>query len=252
MKRLSEKIDIDTWKRIADRVQKLNFYYFSQEEFNNNLIMLRNLLLDLDINLDFLSRYPNNINEIGLASLLEEIYMSSVLSDYKKANFYEKIYQLDMLGISYIQFLPVGFIDCIKGISLVKDDVSGKGIWIKKCFTDGSFDIGYPDIGINDIYDLINLKDANYVINVVSELDESGNRVLDKEESYAVLKNFNGCFPDKESILEIRYPGLCAYFKYIDNDKRQLILKQVFYTINTKNMKYEKKLVRELNNFHYE
>lgn len=244
---LSKKIDIDTWKRIADCVQRLNFYYFSQEEFDNNLILLRKLLLDLEIDIDFLSRYPTSVNDVGLASLLEEIYISDVLSDYKKANFYEKIFQLDMIGVRYIQFLPVEFIDNVKDIYLIKDDMTKENVWIKKCFTDGSFDIGY----FPSKYDVINICDANYVINVISKMDNAGKVVLD-DECYAILKNFNGKFPDKESMFEIRYPGLCTYFKQIDDDRRQLILKQIFYTVDMMDVRYDKKLVRRSNEFYYE
>ena len=59
--RLSDKLSIDVWKKIADNVQKLKIYNFSDIEFDENLIMLRELLLNEGITFDFLSRYPREI-----------------------------------------------------------------------------------------------------------------------------------------------------------------------------------------------
>ena len=252
MKRLNERISIDTWKVIADRVQKLNIYDFSDREFNENLILLREMLSDLDICLDSLSRYPKRDSEVGLASLLQAIYSGNVFDDYKKANFYEKIYQLDELGIPSIEFKPVNFPIFSGGISLLKDEC-GATVGAKKSFTDGEFDIWYADEPLNRWYDIVNLKDANYLLNALVELDTSSGKVIvNPDDSYAVLKNFNGVFPNKETLEWLNYPGLCVYPRYSDNDMRQLILKQIFLPFDNEKGSYHKKLVRMRNNYHYE
>lgn len=253
LKKLSERIDIDTWKVIADRAQMLNIYDFSDEEFYDNLNMMRRMLSDLDISLDFLSRYPDNISEVGLASLLQAIYSGNVYNDYKKANFYEKIYQLDELGIPWIQFRPVEFPSKVEGISLIKDSDEKDIIGVNKCFTDGDFDIGYPDSPLNRRYDIENLNDANYLINILLSVDtDYKNQFVYLDDACAVLKNFNGEYPSKESITEVRYPGLCMYRNENKNIKRHYILKQIFYKFDPREARYTKRLVRTPNNYHYE
>jgi len=253
VKRLNDKISIDIWKKIADRIQMLNIYDFSDREFMNNLHMLQEMVSDLDISLDYLSRYPNSYDEIGLASLLQAIYDEDVYNDYKKANFYEKINQLDDLGVKWISFFPVNFPSKIENISLFTDDVSGKILGINKCFTDGDFKVDYVDSPLDRRYDLINLRDANYIFNVLLMVDDQHkNQFVKMEDVGVILKNFNGKYPSKESILEVRYPGLCTYYKDMPGDRRQLILKQIYQLYDIRNVSYPKKLMRVPNNYHYE
>jgi len=253
VKRLNDKINIDIWKKIADRVQMLNIYDFSDREFMDNLHMLRDMVSDLDISLDYLSRYPDSYDDVGLASLLQSIYDGDVYNDYKKANFYEKIYQLDDLGVSWIRFCPVSFPSKIENISLFKDDVSGKILGINKCFTDGDFRVDYVDSPLDRRYDLINLRDANYIFNVLLSVDNGyKNEFANMDDVSVVLKNFNGKYPSKDSILEVRYPGLCTYYKDIPGDSRRLILKQIYQLYDTRDVNYPKKLMRVPNNYHYE
>lgn len=251
--KLYERIPIDTWKRIADVVQKLRMYDSSFEEFNSNLEELKEMLFVLDISLEVGERYPNTIKEVGLASLLQAIYSSNVENDYKKANFYEKIYQLDDLDIPSIEFRPINFVDRVDGITFLRNGNSGDVIGINKCFTDGEFDIIYSPYPLLDVYGMTNFKEVNYLINVLVRVDNYSKRpVIDTAGTYAVLRNFDGIFPNKESIEEIRYPGLCTYSKRMNDDRIHLILKQIFYTFDTRKAQYSKRLVREPNNFHYE
>lgn len=249
--KLSDRLAIDIWKVIADKVQMLRIYDFSDREFNENLVMLGKMLANLDISLDFLNRYPNSAGEVGLAALLQGIYSGNVFNDYKKANFYEKIYQLDELGIPSIQFRPVDFPACVDGISLLKDIDTGEDVGIRNCFTDGEFKIGYPDMPLNRRYDLVNLKDANYVIDVLVDKREEG-IFINQDESYAILRNFNGIYPNKETLYDIRYPGLGVYSRYLDDGKRQIYLKELFYPMDRDSVNYPKKLVRMKDNYHYE
>ena len=244
--KLYDKLSIDVWKLIADKVQLLNIYDFSDWEFNNNLILLSQLLNEVGIYFDFNQRYPNSVDEIGLASLLQEIYNANVYSDYKKANFYEKIYQLSDLGISWIEFRPVDFLREINGISLIKDEI-GNVLGINNYFTDGNFDISYVDEPFNRWYDIINLENANYVLNIL--LKNTDDKII-VDDCGIILRNFNGVFPNRKDIYDIRYPGLCMYDKFIDGEKHY-ILKQFFYPYNDKKS-YPKKLIREKDNYHYE
>lgn len=249
---LYEKIPIDIWKRIADMVQRLQIFDGSLEEFDCNLVELRKMLFDLDILLSVGERYPRKLEEIGLASLLQSIYSSNVEKDYKKAIFYEKIYQLDELGIPSVAFRPINFIDRVDGITFLRDD-NKDIIGINKCFTDGEFDIIYSDYPMIDVYGMTNFKEVNYLINVLLMSDRDAEMpVIDSRGTYAVLRNFDGIFPNIEEIYDIRYPGLCTYYKRLNDDIRHLILKQIFYTFDVINSKFHKKLVREPNNFHYE
>lgn len=251
--KLYERIPIDTWKRIADVVQRLRMYEDTFEEFDSNLVELKEMLFDLDISLDAGLRYPKKTEEIGLSSLLHAIYSSNVKRDYRKANFYEKIYQLDELGIPNIEFRPNNFVDRIDGIAFLRDVNDGKVIGINKCFIDGEFDVIYPDNPLSDVYGMTNFRDVNYLINVLVRCDTDLKKsVIDFRETYVVLKNFNGNFPNKKSIEEIRYPGLGIYDKVLDDGKRHLVLKQLFYTLDAKSCQYSKRLLREPNNFHYE
>lgn len=251
MRSLSKKISIDTWKMIADRVQKLNIYDFSDREFNENLVLLRMLLSDLDICLEYLSRYPTREQDIGLASLLQAIYSSNVNTDYKKANFYEKINQLDILSIPSIQFRPIGFED-VRGLMLTKSPYDMSTISVNKCFTDGDFKIEYYNSGDNQCYDMVHFNDANYLINVLVELDANSKTPrINPDASFAVLRNFDGFYPVKESIDELRFPGLCTYFKYFDDNTRHLILKQIYLKLDRFDTQYSRKLVRTPRNFHY-
>lgn len=253
LKRICERIDIDTWKKIADRVQYLNIYDFSDREFYENLFLLRNYLVDLNVSLDFLSRYPSNRDEIGLASLLQGIYDGNVYGDYKKANFFEKIYQLDNLGIKDIVYMPVDFPSKVEGISLIKNGENKEIIGVNKCFTDGIIEIEYPDSPLDRFYNVQLLEDVNYLINVLLRVDNDYKNVfVNIVDSCAILKNFNGEYPNRESILELRYPGLCIYPYTGSDDKRHNILKQIYYKYNNDDSKYPKKLVREYNNYHYE
>lgn len=170
------------------------------------------MLFDLYISLEVGERYPKKIEEIGLSSLLYVVYSSSVKSDYRKANFYEKIYQLDELGISNIEFRPNNFVDRIDWIAFLRDVNNGKVIGINKCFIDWEFDVIYPDNPLSDGYEMTNFRDVNYLINVLvrSNIDLKKS-VIDSKETYVVLKKFNGSFTNKESIEETRYPWLCFY-----------------------------------------
>lgn len=253
LKRLCERIDIDCWKKIADRVQHLNIYDFSDSEFYENLYLLKDYLVDLDISLDFLSRYPSNRDEIGLASLLQGIYDGNVYGDYKKANFFEKIYQLDDLGIKNIMYMPVDFPEMVEGISLIKDDNDKEIIGINKCFTDGIIGIKYPDSPLDRFYNVQILDDVNYLINVLLKVDNDyKNKFVNIVDSCAILKNFNAEYPNKESFLEIRYPGICMYPYTGNDDRRHYFLKQVYCKYNDDMGKCSKKLIREYNNYHYE
>lgn len=248
--RLCDKLSIDVWKEIADLIQLMDIYTFDKEEFARNLIFLREKLMESGKIVNFGRTNPRNCLEVGLLNLLREIYSADVYDDYKKANFYEKIYQLDELGIPNIIFDPVGFPDSVANISFIRnmdDDIVG----IYKCFTDGEFRIDYTDSPRNRWFDLIDIKEDNYMINVLIE-KENDKLIINEQESCAILKNFNGFYPSKETLFELEYPEIELCFKYLDNEKKQEYFRQKFYQVNREDGNYPKKLVRMRDNYHYE
>ena len=76
--------------------------------------------------------------------------------------------------------------------------------------------------------------------------------VVDKKESCAILKNFNGFYPSKETLYELDFPSVDVYFKDLDDGRRQEWLRQRFYQMSRDEVNYPKKLVRMKDNYHYE
>lgn len=255
MRRLSSKISLEIWKEIADRVQYLNMYSFDNYEFNQNLDLLCRFLDDLGICSDILNRYPANLDEIGVASLLEGIYSANVWNDYKKANFYEKINQIDILGIPKMAFRPVGFNANVNDLRLIKDTNSENVLEIKKCLTDGKFVLDYAgeyDLYLKDYHNLLNLRDANFLIDVLLKFNDKYNDYIIDDDSYIVMKNFDGILPIQETIYECKFPGIICYNECLDNYKRQMYLKYFYFQNKNNSVNYKKKLIREINNYHYE
>ena len=97
--KLREFNSIETWKQIAYYVQRLNLKYYDINSFDKNVTKLQKLLKDTPVSLEIGARVPTHEGEIGLATLLHEIYTSGVGKHYRKANLYEKIYQLNSLTL---------------------------------------------------------------------------------------------------------------------------------------------------------
>lgn len=248
--KLCDKLSIDIWKEIADIVQLMDIYTFDNEEFVRNLIFLREKLMESGKIVNFGRTNPRYCLEVGLLNLLRAIYSADVYDDYKKANFYEKIYQLDELGIPNVVFDPIGFPDSVANISFIRnmdDDIVG----IYKCYTDGEFRINYTDSPRNRWFDLVDIREDNYMINILIE-KENDKLVIDKKESCAILKNFNGFYPSKETLYELDFPSVDVYFKDLDDGRRQEWLRQRFYQMSRDEVNYPKKLVRMKDNYHYE
>lgn len=144
MRKISESMEIVAWKAIAHRVQQLDFVDGSEQEFQENLIKLNKMLQEIEIESVIGERNPKSMEEIGICSLLQSIQDINVPNNYKKATFYEKIYQLVDLGVQEIKFCSKnsygGLPDLVK-MNLKED------IILQKCYTDGTFQLREIEIG---------------------------------------------------------------------------------------------------------
>jgi len=212
MKKLYEQIPIETWKKIAYKVQRLKINDLSDKEFKNNLKLLQQLLSEnIDVSLDLNKREPKKIDEIGLASLLysiyKEYYNNKMCSKYAKAHFYEYIHSLDYLGISSMAFLPTGINDTLKNTLTAKTFEMQNYISKNKIYTDGTFKLKNYKY-INECYDLINLENASFIINVNLK-SEFG--ITSINNAYSIVKDFkfyNNFLPSKEEIINMNFPDL--------------------------------------------
>ena len=208
MKKLYEQIPIETWKKIAYRVQRLKISDYSDKEFEENLNTLKELLSDLDISLAGKVRKPKRQCDIGLASLLHEIYFSKCGHYFPKANFYKYIYRLSDLGIQSIEFKPVKFPSAVGFMRKAHSDLD-ETTKIEKCYTDGAFKLDNYAFNGEDNYDLTNLEDASYLFNVHLYQPDSKSGKIYTLNSSASIKNFNGKrFPEKSEIKKMEYPEL--------------------------------------------
>lgn len=258
MKKIYESIEIETWKKIAQRVQKLDFSNGDcySSEFTENLKKLKRLLSDLDICLDDLSREPKKEEEIGLASLLQAIYDSDEGKYYKKAHFYEKIYQISELGIQYIEFSPVEFYESnhsIQNIYNEKTNISTIG----KFYTDGDFQLKSSAIVTKTKsgyeYTMWGLNNANYVIfTTLLRNWSSTNKKAQVELAQAALKNFNGIFPSKEEMMSFEFPELLILEQSGSWDVvGSLTVREKYSGFDDSTSDYRKQLTRRNNQWYY-
>lgn len=237
--KLYEQIPIDTWKEIAYKVQRLNISDCSDEEFEKNLKQLEKLLTNSDICLETSSRQPKEEKEIGLASLLQSIYDSEADTHYKKANFYEKIYELSDLEIQSMEFRPVEFYKNVFDINTITS--YGEKVKVRKAFTDGIFDL----LHLGDCYGvgtIINLINANYILNISLEKDEQHNIIM--TQTKASLKNFNGNFPNKKEFMKMRQPKILVPTQVQEWNESPKGVKEQFDKFNEEDLSCRKMLTR--------
>lgn len=220
MKKISDLISIEIWKEIANIVQRLNITSRTSIEFSKNLEELNQLLSNLGIYLEMGEPIPKQPSEIGISSLLEAIYSSDFPMEYKKAGFYEKIYQLFSLGVQNVQFLPVNFPTEISDLKVeyLKENGVQTPSFISKCYTDGYFMQKKPSDCTAEYYSIYNLHNANYIINIKSNVlsvdkADSKSYVISRC-SDAIVKNFNGSFPCREELVKLEFPKFKEPEKY--------------------------------------
>ncbi len=248
MKKISESMEIATWKAIAYRVQQLNFMEGTEQEFQENLVKLNNMLKEIEVDSFIGERNPNSIDEIGISTLLQSINDINVPNHYKRATFYEKIYQLIDLGIENIKFNQT---TDIKLPDLVKKDFKDC-IILQKGYTDGTFQLQEAFVGNKYIYNFYNLCNANYVL--ITTLNQS----LTAEERYSIthetsqiiLSSFNGIFPSKQEIMKFEFPELSVAKQSLIWGKSPRV-KEKFETFDIQASSYQKSLRKDSNNQYY-
>lgn len=248
MKEIGGFLEITTWKAIAYRIQQLNFMEGTEQEFQENLIKLNKMLKEIEIESFIGERNPKLRKEIGISSLLQSVQDINVPGNYKKATFYEKIYQLADLGVQEIKFC------CEDSYQKMQDLVRAtfeEEVILQKCYTDGTFQLRETEMENKYIYNLYNLCNANYVL--ITTLSQS----LTAEERYSItcedlqikVSSFNGIFPSKKEIMKFEFPELVVA-------KQSLIwgetprVKEKFETYDSEKG-YQKCIKKDNNNEYY-
>ena len=253
MRKISESMEIATWKAIAYRVQQLNFEKGTEQEFQENLASLNKILQELGVEGNIGERTPNLADEIGTASLLQSVQDIHVPNNYKKATFYEKIYQLSDLGVQEIEFCPVEFYESYHSVKKVYGEKRDKTT-ITKCYTDGEFQITEEKIKrayeLGNYYTIRNLYNANYIL--VTELSKSSESKMNVwvEYSQAALKNFNGVYPSKEEIIKFYFPELAVATQSLIWGESPRV-KEKYESFDIEQASYQKSLKRDSNNQYY-
>ncbi len=240
MKKIYETVEIRTWKKIAYMVQKLKFLDGTEEEFQENLVALNVMLQKLGFEDNIGKREPETANEIGTSTLLHLIQDINVPNHYKNIRFYEKILQLSDLGVELIDFCPVA--DFSRLPDLVKKNLK-KSIILQKCYTDGMFQLQETTIGNTYVYNLHNLRNANYVLitTLKQSLTAKKRYSITQKESQVILKNFNGVFPSKKEIMKPEFPELVTSKQSIKWGEPPKT-KEKFETFNSEVPSYQKQL----------
>lgn len=245
MKRLYEQISIETWKKIAARVQNLNISTGSSAEFKFNLKALQKLLSDLDLYLEIGSNKPEYKGQIGLASLLNSVYNTSITLQNSIREFCEYIYILDDLGVESIEYKPINFPNKINTKLEYEDDYLHLQKVINKCYTDGKFKLSRPDIiSYRDYYRYLitDIKDASYLLTTkISHQRPYAYKEPQVLESSVVIKNFNGNLPDKKELLNTEFPKLKIHSRKISWDESPEY-SQIFKEYNPEELENVKRL----------
>lgn len=246
-KKLSEYNSIETWKQIAYYVQRLKLKNNDTNSFHENVMKLQKLLENTPISLETGARVPTHKEEIGLATLLHEIYESGVGKHYRKANFYEKIYQLCDLKIDKIAFSPLdsdlerNFTD----LNLVEPIFNE---YVEKVYTDGTFDLNVMNNNNTNSYDMNILKEYSYLLKyflrLPKTLEEKGVIGL------AVLQNFQGIYPSVDEVFSTRQPRVQIPLQTIENGSSIKVTLQ-FDRFDIDEASYQKRLTRTKNNEYY-
>jgi len=249
MTKLYNQIPIETWKRIAYKVQRLKISDCSDEEFEANLKLLQKLLSELDISFEEGKRVPEHESEIGAASLLHSIlFLNNIPRRYIKAHFYEYIQRLSDLGIESMEFRPVDFYFRVDDMYLIK---SGSETINSKCYTDGTFKLEYFQDRTGCLnYVMNDLKDESYLLDVEFKKYHDRN-TLGIIKAEACVKKFNGTrFPSKDEFLRIGFPDIESLEKTVRWGE-STDYKQVFENFNDDKLSCAKRLTKTPNGVYY-
>lgn len=201
---LYDGLSIEFWKQMVEAVQKFEIIDGSPEECILNLTIIQNVLDKIGV-CHLENGYANTecFWKIGLFTLLKQIYSISALD--KKEHFAKQIETLAEIGIDTIALTTnKGSTGTIMGIenSFVYPDRNH--LYFQKVYTDGTFYISNSG-GYYHLYDIEGLRGDNYYLSC--ELtSENGKAKLWKAKAY--LNNFQGVYPTKEEVLNLRQPRI--------------------------------------------
>lgn len=204
-KELYEYISINSWLELARCVLELNINDKSQEEFDNNIKILKDNLTNISISSKIGKRYSPIMNEIGLSSLLQSIYDIESKND-ARIHFYKQIQELSNLGIKQARYLG-SFYSSDDCYSL---DLFKNSYYLSKVYTDGYFKVRY-DQDTNK-YTLYEIRKANYTIDYILK---NGKMYDNKVNFYT----FNGVYPNKAELDNKDLPQLERNNKITDMHK---------------------------------
>lgn len=200
---LYDGLSIETWKRIADAVQKFEISDGSSKELRFNLEQIGKCLEK--ISMDHLQTGDNNVDHfwrIGVATLIEQIYAMSAPD--KKEYFTKQIETLEKIGVDSIALsTDKGHTGTILGIE-TSHTWPDKRLLIDKVYTDGTFCIENYG-GYSHQFNIIDLRGENYHISCELTSEEDGAKLW---KAKAYLNNFQGKYPTKEEILQLRQPKI--------------------------------------------
>lgn len=245
MRTLSEELPIETWKRIATKIQRLKLEGYTDENFLKNLMLLRGFLEKEMINVGTLERKPKYTPQIGAASLLQSIYDIKVGIHQKKAAFYENIFALDELGIKNISFHPIP--TSYEEFPFIEHQ--GSINRMHKILTDGNFTLTSSKYTNRLEYHMSDIKDASYLLEL-SLIKENKTVIL--HSSKAIIKNFNAgdALPTKEEITSLSFPKKTILLQdSLDWDESPRI-KQKFETFDKSHSEFSKRYVLAKENYY--
>jgi len=253
MKKLYSEISIEIWKRIAYKIQRLKISEFSDDEFKNNVKQLQKLLIDdndIMISLAAKKRVPQNSDEIGLASLLHSIYKASFSKHLAKSDFYEYIYALDDIGVKKMSFNPTGIINAISLKKSYSD--SDEVYYVKKAYTDGKFKLNEFSINGDEYYDLTNLKDASYLIDVQihRSIDKGKIDVVNSTANVMAFDFVHLPLPSKLELFNMDFPELSIEQTKLKWGESPMY-KQEFEEIDMDNLSCSKRLTKTPKGVYY-
>ena len=233
MEKIYDSLHIDIWKELAYRIQRLSG---SNEEQLNKLIKL---LKEVKIYIDEGIAIPDKKEDVGLATLLHEIFMNK---DSKRcvSDFYEKIYQLSDLDIKYISYKPLGFPQRREGIVKTSNMLS-------RGYTDGKFNLckSTQSTGNMPVYSMQNIHDAKFILDYISRGNNS------TELAIATIKSFDCEFPSKEEVMLLDFPKLVSSEQIIPWDDTQPEYRQTYEKFDETQGSYKKRLTRTPSGIYY-
>lgn len=249
MRNIRGKMPITMWMELAYRIQRLKFTENSDEEFNRNIEKLQKQLSDLNICLEAKEREPKSIEDVGLATLLHDIYSLDVSSRCKKAAFYEKIYELYDLGIKNIEFRPVAFYDGISCAYKVVPNAENNETTIWKTYTDGKFNLQRHHGSSGEWFSLCDLKDADYLLHLKTLLCDN-KQIFVRADAY--VRTFDTVFPCVSEVRNDVHPSLILQSRCVTTEMNKFLASSGHEGFDSENVSCAKRLTRTpMGEFYY-